>query len=74
MTIEEIEARLLQLDARTRARIAGKLLESLEMLSPEENAQIWAEEASRRDAELESDSTRGRSGEQVYRDARTRLE
>ena len=73
MSIDEIEARVLKLDPRSRARLAGKLLESLETLSPEENAQVWAEEARRRDAELEADPGKGRSAEDVYRDARTRL-
>jgi hypothetical protein len=73
MTIEEFEAQVLRLDAQSRARLAGKLLESLEMVSPEENAPVWAEEARRRDAELESDPGKARSADQVYRDARARL-
>ena len=73
MSIEEIEARVLKLDPRSRARLAGRLLESLEALSPEERAQVWAEEAVRRDAELESDPSRARGSEDVFRDARARL-
>lgn len=52
MTIEELEAQALKLDPRARARLAGKLLKSLEELSDEENTQLWAEEAERRDADL----------------------
>ena len=50
MKIEELEAAALMLDPKGRARLAERLLESLDSLSPEENAQIWAEEAQRRAA------------------------
>jgi hypothetical protein len=73
MSLEEIESNALRLDPRSRARLAGKLLESLEALSPEENAQVWTEEAIRRDSELESDSTQARRAGDVFRDARSRL-
>lgn len=73
MTIEEIEAQALRLDPKARARLAGKLLESLEDLSKEENAQLWAEEAQRRDTELDSDPGAGRPATDVLRDARSRL-
>ena len=73
MSIEAIEARALTLDRRSRARLAGKLLESLEELSPEENTQVWAEEALRRDAELRSDASKARKAEDVYRAARARF-
>lgn len=73
MNREDIEARALGLDPRSRARLAGKLLESLETLSPEENAEIWAEEALRRDAELESDPGQARGADDVFREARARL-
>ncbi|MGH7151284.1 MAG: addiction module protein [Planctomycetota bacterium] len=73
MSIEEFEARALKLDPRSRARLAGRLLESLETLSPAENAQVWAEEALRRDAELRSDPSRARRGREVFRAARARF-
>lgn len=38
MSIEDLEAEALKLDPKGRARLAGKLLESLEGLSEEENA------------------------------------
>jgi len=49
MSIKEIEAAALKLVPKDRARLAGKLLESLEGLSDEENELIWSEEAERRD-------------------------
>ena len=45
-----MEAAALKLVPKERARLAGKLLESLENLSEEENELIWAQEAERRDA------------------------
>ncbi|MDA2924812.1 addiction module protein [Acidobacteria bacterium AH-259-L09] len=74
MSIEELEAEALKLDPRARARLAGKLLASLEDLSEEENAELWAEEAQRRDAEGDSSSDSGRPADDVLRDARSRLE
>jgi len=73
MTKEEIEAQALQLDPKERARLAGKLLESLETLSGPENARIWAEEAQRRDAALDDDPDSGRPVDAVLSEARSRL-
>lgn len=56
MSLKELEAEALKLDPKARARLAGKLLESLENLSEEENLRLWAEEAQRRDAELDANS------------------
>ncbi len=73
MTHEELEAAALRLDPQSRARLAGRLIESLEALSPEESAKIWTEEALRRDAELDADPGAGREATDVLRDARARL-
>jgi hypothetical protein len=70
MSVERIEEEALKLDPRSRARLAGKLLESLESLSDEENAQLWAEEAQRRDSEPDEAF---RPGVDVVRDARAKL-
>lgn len=73
MSTEELEAEALKLAPRERARLAGKLLESLDHLSADENARLWIEEAQRRDSEWDSNPTIGRSAEEVLRDARVRL-
>jgi len=73
VTIEEIESEVLKLDTKSRARLAEKLLSSLENLSDAENAKLWAEEAQRRDRELDADSTLGKPVDNVLRDARSRL-
>ncbi len=73
MCIEETEAEVLKLDPKARARLAGRLLESLEELSDAENQQIWAEEARRREAELDEDPSVEIAGDQVFRESRTKL-
>jgi hypothetical protein len=45
MSNEELEVEALKLAPRDRARLAERLLQSLENLSDEENERLWAEEA-----------------------------
>jgi hypothetical protein len=73
MSIDDIETEVLKLDPQDRARLAKKLLESLETLSDEENERLWAEEADRRDAAWESAPGSGRPAADVLRDARAKL-
>ena len=73
MSIDEVEAAALKLEPRARARLAGRLLESLDELSPDENARLWAEEAQRRADALEAGSLSSRSAEDVLRDAHHRI-
>jgi len=73
MTINEVEAAALELDAAQRARLAGKLLRSLEDLSAEEIDRLWIEEALRRDAEFESGTAKARKADDVFRDALARF-
>ena len=73
MSIEDLEAEALKLDPKGRARLAGKLLESLEGLSEAENARLWAEEAQRRDADMDKNTDAGSPAEEVFRDARAKL-
>jgi predicted nucleic acid-binding protein len=72
MSVEELEAAALKLDPKARARLAERLLDSLEQLSPEENARIWAEEAQRRASALDAGSLGSRSADDVFREARKR--
>jgi hypothetical protein len=73
MSIKEIEAAILKLVPKDRARLAGKLLESLEDLSDEENETIWTQEAERRDAAWNSSRDRNKSAKNVLRRARAKL-
>jgi hypothetical protein len=73
MTIEQVETEALKLEPQARAKLAEKLLRSLDDLPDEDIEQLWAEEAVRRDAELDSGSASMRDAEDVFRDARSRL-
>jgi hypothetical protein len=66
--LEQIEADALQLDETDRARLARRLLLSLEPVGedPEEVRKAWIEEALRRDAEMESGEVQGIDGEEVF--------
>ena len=73
MSIDELEAEALKLKPAARARLAERLLDSLENLSDEENARVWAEEAERRSAAWDANPGSGRPAEAVFRDAKSRL-
>lgn len=73
MSIDKIEAEAMKLTPQARARLAGKLLESLEGLSDAENQQLWAEEARRREEDLEANPHKARAAEDVFREARSKL-
>lgn len=73
MTIEELESEALKLDASERAKLAARLLRSLEELSDAENERLWAEEAQRRHDELAAGRVSERCATDVFRDVRARL-
>ena len=72
MSREELETEALKLTPRERARLAERLLQSLENLSDDENARLWAEEAERRDRAWDANPSIG-PADDVFRDARARL-
>lgn len=74
MSITELEAEALKLDPKSRARLAGKLLASLENLSEEENVRLWAEEAERRAVEMDVHPDSAASAKDVFLDARAKLQ
>ena len=73
MNLEEFEVEALKLAPTARARLATKLLASLEALSDEENLRLWADEAERRDQAWEASGEAGQSAESVLQEARARL-
>lgn len=73
MSIEDLEAAALKLTPEARAKLAGKLLESLEGLSDQEIERLWTEEALRRSADLEANPGMARPAGDVFRDARSKL-
>jgi hypothetical protein len=72
MERSQIEEAALSLDAQSRADLAEKLLRSLDDLSEAEADALWAEEAERRDAEMDGNASMGRPAEDVMRDLRAR--
>jgi len=73
MTMEQVESEALKLKPEARAELAEKLLRSLEDLSEEDIERLWAKEAVRRDAELDSGRATMRDAEDVFRGARARF-
>lgn len=73
MNVQDLEAEVLRLDPRERARLAERLLRSLEALSDEENETLWVEEAERREAEIDAGTARVRPAEEALQEARARL-
>lgn len=73
MNFEDLEAAVLQLNPQARAQLAAKLLQSLDVLSEAEHERLWADEALRRDEELETGAAAPRAAEEVFREARARL-
>jgi hypothetical protein len=73
MSVEELENEALKLETSERARLAERLLSSLEAVSPAEAERLWAEEALRRLEELEQGKAVPRPASEVLRDARSRL-
>ena len=71
MQLAELEAEALNLSHHDRARLAERLLASLEDLSEDEQRAVWAEEAARRDAEMLRDPSRAIAAEEVFRAARS---
>jgi hypothetical protein len=68
-----VEMCAVEIQARDRARLAEKLLESLKNLSNAENEILWAEEAERRDATWSSSVGGARTAKRVLRDARAKI-
>lgn len=73
MTVEQVETEALKLDPQERAKLAEKLLRSLDDMSEQDIERLWAEKAVRRDAEIDSGTASLRDAEDVFRDARARL-
>jgi hypothetical protein len=73
MRIEDLEAEALKLDPKGRARLAERLLKSLDNLTPDENDRIWADEAQRRAEAQDAGTLSVRPAADVFRDARARI-
>jgi hypothetical protein len=73
MTIKNIEKKILELNTKSRAKLANKLLSSLEDLTVAEIEKLWVEEALRRNDEISKGNVKLRSAEEVFNAARKRL-
>jgi len=73
MTTEQLQDEALKLKPEARAELAEKLLQSLEDLSDDDIERLWAQEAVRRDADLDSGTASMRDVDEVFRDARARI-
>jgi putative addiction module component (TIGR02574 family) len=69
----EIESKALQLPPKERARLAERLIASLDPESDRDAEQAWLEEAERRLDELESGKVPGIPAEEVFEKARSTL-
>ena len=71
-TARQVESRALRLSAAARARLAERLISSLDQGDPDAE-KLSAEEAERRLEELRSGAVKSRPAEGVFRKARTAL-
>lgn len=69
----QVESSALKLPARERARIAERLIASLDDQRDPDVERLWIEEAERRLDELRSGTVKSRSAEAVFRKARSKL-
>lgn len=72
-SFEELEAEVLNLGLEGRARLAEKLLLSLEAPSDEENLQLWVTEAERRLKELREGRVKEIPADEVFRRTRAAI-
>jgi putative addiction module component (TIGR02574 family) len=76
MSTDELEASVLELPRAERARLAQRLVASLDEGEDEDPAAVeaaWEEEIARRVAELESGAVEAIPAEQVFAEVRARL-
>jgi putative addiction module component (TIGR02574 family) len=69
----QIESKALKLSPRERARLAERLIASLDDEADADAEALWAHEAERRLDELRAGTVKGRSAESVFRKARSSL-
>lgn len=70
MNDEQLEAEVMKLGLDARARLAEKLLLSLDAPSEEENLRLWVAEAERRLKDLREGRAKEISAEETFRLAR----
>lgn len=73
MTFSELERTALQLDTSSRARLAERLLASLDELPAGELEALWLDEAERRDLALERGELEAMPADDVFRELNARF-
>ena len=73
MDLKSLEREALNLDVKSRAVLAERLLESLDTLSEDEISNLWADEAERRLAEYRAGRSESVPADEVLREARQQL-
>lgn len=73
MDVKSLERDALKLPPEDRARLASELLDSLDELPPQEIAQLWLAEASRRVTQIDAGEVELVAGDEVDRKARALL-
>ncbi len=69
----QLESKALRLSVRERARLAERLISSLDDRIDTDAEGLWVEEAERRLEELRAGAVKSRPAESVFRKARSRL-
>lgn len=72
-TARQVESKALRLPARQRARLAERLISSLDDQTNPDAERLWADEAERRLDELRSGAVKSRPAASVFRKARSTL-
>ena len=74
MTVEQIEAEALKLPDQARVELLGRLMRSLAdtLAMDPDVAEAWAQEAVRRDEEMELGSVTGLPAEEVFEELRSK--
>jgi len=72
-TTRDLESEVLQLPTAARARLAERLLASLDTETDPQNEELWLAEAERRLDEIENGRAKGIPADRVIADVRSRL-
>ena len=73
VALKKIEAELMKLSPRARARLIKRLLSSLDGEPESYSEESWVAEAKRRDEELQSGKAKGIPAETTFKRARSAL-
>jgi putative addiction module component (TIGR02574 family) len=73
MNTDQLEAEIMKLSLEARAKLAERIILSLDAPSDEENLQLWVLEAERRLKELREGRAKEIPAEEVFRKARAAI-